>query len=304
MKSLIILILGLVGMFSILPAIEVLGGDARLYILNEEELSKFELNEVITQREKNDEVRKDVWKGVSLSDIVKKYKYERFEMLEFTARDNYLVRLKVNDLLESSDIILALERNAKPLGEGKYRIIGKDLPEMHWISDITMISPISQVVVPEPFNIYPIHTILTQLRRYNNPKQFPGINGYRMLDLVTLFSNTSHVMVRIVSKDGMEQFLDFNKYLKNAYLGFDDNKVFSVYAPEMPTGMWQKDIMLIQVGGNVVVFYSDVDFKNSKAYQDFIKLVNQRPRTATFKNKTQKINNWENLKWEEILFIQ
>ena len=67
--------------------------------------------------------------------------------------------------------------------------------------------------------------------------------------------------------------------------------------------MWQKDILLIQIDSTIIVFYHNIDTQ-SEAYQNLIKLASKKERTQSNINGSNAIYNWENLKWENIIFIQ
>jgi len=266
------------------------------------DLNESQLTEIITTREKNDIVKKDIWKGVKLFTLLELHKKVEFDAIEFYAGDNYFISLKKADITPENSPIIAIRRNETNLNEDKYRLIGNDIPEMYWISDIIKIKLTQSYKVEEPSIIYPYHTIVSRLRLYSAPEPFVDIKAYKIWDIVSKFAGSSNTKVRIVSKDGLEQILDFSPYLRDSYLAVKDNK-FSVYAPNMPTGMWQKDILLIQVGSNMVFFYDELDIK-SKAYQDFVSLSSKQERKQNTNNGFRKVIDWETLKWKDIIFIQ
>jgi len=302
MKKIIVLLIMFIAVFVTLNSITVISDKKQYILFEDKELKDLEIIEITTQREKDEIIKKDVWRGVRLYDIMQRIANDNDDVIDFYARDNYYIRLNKTDINIENSPIIAIERNNKQLDENKYRLIGKTIPEMHWISDITNITFTQLYIIKEPKFIYPYHTITSNLRLYTDPAPFVGIKAYKLWDLISRFARTSNVNVRIVSKDNFEQVLNFNDYLKNAYLAVDENK-FSIYAPEIPTGMWQKDILLIQIDSTIIVFYHNIDTQ-SEAYQNLIKLASKKERTQSNINGSNAIYNWENLKWENIIFIQ
>ena len=283
-------------------AVQVLSEHARLYILNEETLKEFDMEEITTVRQKNDEEQKDLWSGVRLKVVMQKYGLTNSESLEFLAHDKYLIRLNQDEIAKYNPLI-AFERNGKKLDESKIRLISEEMPEMYWIANLHRITPIKEIVITEPVNIYPYHTIINRIRLHDNPKPFVNVKGYKLNDIVTYFTRTSDIYIRLVSKDGLEQILPYSTYFNDAYLIVDNDK-FSIHAPDMPTGMWQKDIMLIDVNGNNVFFYKDIDKENNQSYKNFIELINGKERKAYYLDYSHIITNWKDLKWEELQYIQ
>ena len=285
-----------------LSAIEVLSERARLHILNETTIKDFDLVTIEVSRERNGEEMVDSWRGIRFIDIQNRWGLTQSQFIQFLAHDKYLVMLNQQQIAEF-DPIIAVERNSSPLDAMRYRLISPSMPAMFWVAGLQRITPIKEIVIPEPVTIYPYHTALSHVRLQENPAPFVNVKGYRLWDIISMFTNTSSVVVRIVSKDGLEQILDFNVYLHDAILAVDDGK-FSIQSPSMPSGMWLKDIMLIEVNAMAVIFYRGIDRENNEMYREFVERISRRNRTAHSLAGIMEITNWENFRWENATFVR
>ena len=285
-----------------LSALHILTEDASVYTLNENTIKEFDIVERVTIRTRNGEDRKDIWSGIRFTDIQKKWRLTESQVIQFLAHDRYLIMLNQSQIAEF-DPIIAVARNSRPLDNTQFRLVSDDMPEMFWVANLRRITPIKEIVIPEPVTIYTYHTILPQVRLHENPEPFTGVKGYRLWDIVSIFSRTSSVTIRLVSKDGLEQIIDFQEYLRDAVLVVEGD-VFSIQSPSMPSGMWLKDIMLIEVNAMAVFFYRNIDRENNEKYREFIERASRRDRTAYSLAGRMEITDWEELRWESITFVR
>jgi hypothetical protein len=171
-----------------------------------------------------------------------------------------------------------------------------------WISKIKKIIPI-EINIPEPAQIYTIKSIASQIRHISDPGSYTGVSGFSLEEIAFLFNNsTSLIYARIVSNDGIEQILRFNDYLREGYLIFDNDKL-NIQSPNMPRGMWLKDILFLHLGKISIVFNNNLDKENIK-YKDFIKQISQKQRTAITREGDYIITDWDNIDWEVINWIE
>ncbi|MCL2064803.1 MAG: hypothetical protein FWG98_10610 [Candidatus Cloacimonetes bacterium] len=265
------------------------------------ETNGFEIIEFITVRERNGVERTETWKGVRFLDVIRRWTHLRNWDYELLSTDGYLVRLNIQDLALYTPII-AFERNSIPLQEGRWRLVSQNMPEMYWIANITDIYERSEVVFEEPVRIWTHQTLLSQMRLYTNLEPFVEVQGYRFDDLFFTKDSPYFGHVRLVSKDGIEQLLPYPEYLKNAFLVID-NGVLSIKCPDMPTGMWLKDIMLIQTDGNIIFFHDGVDKIENSKYREFLRLISQFDWLESTANGYQPVTDWERINWSEIDYL-
>jgi hypothetical protein len=272
------------------------------HLFNEDSYDNFNIIKIETNRVRNDVSRVDTWRGIRLTEIIKKYNLTDSDAIEFLAPDRYRIVLKKSEI-EEYDPIIAIQRNDTIFTKDQYRLISQNMPEMYWIANIAVIRPIKTIMIPDPRRIVPYHTLQNFIRLYTDPEPFVNVKGYSIFDMVNLFSNNLNVFVRTVSIDGMEQNLSFMENYSGAFLVIDGDG-FKIQAPMIPTGMWQKDIMLIDINGYIIFFYNSVDTDTNVAYKDFINLLSGKERKMTTDEGTFVITNWNKIVWENVRYIE
>ena len=147
----------------------------------------------------------------------------------------------------------------------------------------------------DPAIIYSYHTILDQLRLYYNPAK-----GYKFTDIFRALDDDFDGPVNLVSKDGSEQTFLVD-YFENAFLLYE-NDMFSLYAPDIPSKQWIKDIMLISMNNKTLFFYENVNKTDNKKYQEFVQTVSHASLFVTYPRQ-KKITDWDNIDWRGISFV-
>jgi hypothetical protein len=71
----------------------------------------------------------------------------------------------------------------------------------------------------------------------------------------------------------------------------------------MPTGMWLKDLMLIEIDGVVVLFYRDIDRGENEKFKEFMKLLSEREWTVRYREERAVVNDVEDLRWEDVVYM-
>ena len=195
-----------------------------------------------------------------------------------------------------------MERNSVALEYTRLRLVSEKMIDMFWIAGIEGIREVSEMPFLIPNRVYPYHTILEQVRLHVNPAPFVDVRGYRVRDIVRLLSNDADIDVRLVSKDGIEQILSFKDYFYNAILAIEGES-YNILSPDMPTGMWLKDVMIIDFNQIVIFFHKNIDKENNFKYQDFMKLLSGRDWTVRSKYERAILTDLEELTWENVVFI-
>jgi len=287
-----------------LHTLQIISSSGETHILDEETTKQFEIVAVTTIRTKDSVTREEYWRGIRLTDIMQKYGITPTSALEFMATDNYLVNLKSEEIATHNPII-AIERNGERLTNKQYRLLAENMPDMLWITNIASVKPFTEANYALPIKVYTHRTILRQIALITNPKPFVDAKGYNVLEIVNLLSPTTNTNIRLVAKDGIEQVLPAQEYFKGAYLMVDDvNNTYNIQAPDMPVGMWLKDVMLMEVNDNVVFFYQGVDYATNPEYLKFINLLRHEEWEADTGRETFIITDWGNINWAEIRWLQ
>jgi len=285
-----------------LHTLQITSSSGETHILTEADTAQFEIVNVTTIREKDNVVREEHWRGIHLTDIMQKYGIAPTSALEFMATDNYLINLKSEEIATYNPII-AIERNDERLTNKQYRLLAKDMPDMLWISNIASVKPFQETQQALPKKIYTHTTILQQIRLNADPKPFVDAKGYSVFDIINLLAPTTNTNIRLMAKDGIEQMLPAGEYFKGAYLMVADG-AYNIQAPDMPVGMWLKDVMLIEINGNIIFFYQNVEYATNTEYIKFIDLLKQKDWEAKTETGVKKITDWSKVNWAEIHSLQ
>jgi len=215
-------------------------------------LDSYEKIELETTRNKDGKVINDRWIGVRILDILKEFKITNYDQLCFISSDNYLVRISKEDIL-NSNAILALERNDKELKEENIRLIVPDMRDMFWIQDISRIKTEFISNMAFPHTIFFAESILDRIQIRDELPPFVKVSGYTFTEIMSEVFPFLKDEVLLVGKDGVKHSLDFEKYLKNAVL-IKNESSFDLKSPNMPAGMWIKNLAYVQIFDVAVVF--------------------------------------------------
>jgi hypothetical protein len=282
--------------------LQIISIDDHISFFNESVFDEYKIIEKQIVSNRRGEVNQITWRGVKLTEILEIYNITDEQVIVFSAVDKYRITLTNQQIIEF-DPIIAIERNGQVFSDLQFRLVAENTPDMYRIANLTSIEILHRTPIVEPTQIITCFTILDKIRLIADPAPFTGVRGYRFRDILRYFDADSRVDVRIVSIDGMEQTLPFIDYYQNAVLVVDGDR-YNVQSPDMPNGMWQKDVMLIDIAGDVIFFYKQVDTEKNKSYLEFIELISQRERMKHTADGMEIIKNWKEIRWENVLYIK
>ena len=236
---------------SLLFTIELIDADKIIHI-DRTKLDSYEKVELVTHRNKDGEEKNDNWVGVRLTDILQKYDISNYDKLCFISSDNYLVRVTKEDILNNVSI-LALVRNGKKLDDEHIRLVIPAIRDMFWIQDISTIKTETISNIPFPHTIYFAEPILFNTKIRNELPPFVNVIGYTFPEIMSQAFPFLKDEILVVGKDGVKHSLDYDKYLKNAILIKVGNS-YDLKSPNMPAGMWIKDIAYVQTFDVALIF--------------------------------------------------
>lgn len=216
------------------------------------ELQLMPQTELKTHRDKDGEIRDDIWIGASLKDILVEFQISDFDQLRFTSEDNYQVRLTKLEIEEYSPII-ALNRNDEELNEEKLRLVVPQIRDMFWIQGIVSVTTEQEDVMPAPYTLFVAEKIIENIEIVPDPEPFKNMEGFFFIDLISPKYPNLQDEFWLVSADGVSHKLDFEKYLRNAVLIVDERK-YNLQSPDMPGGMWVKNLAYIQMSDRAIFF--------------------------------------------------
>ncbi len=287
----------------LLFSIEFIDAD-RIISLDRIKLESYEQFEIATHRNKDGEEKNDTWIGVKLTDILVEFDINNYDKLCFRSSDNYLVRVSKEDVLSGGGII-ALVRNGKTLADEHTRLVIPTIRDMFWIQDISTIETETISDIPFPHTIYFAKPILLNTQIRDELPPFVKVSGYTFPEIMSQAFPYLKDEVLVVGKDGVKHSLDYNKYLKNAVL-IKNGDSFDLKSPDMPAGMWIKDLAYVQIFDIALIFQNHFtslskvnDLLNWNSFPDevilhFEKKTNKHNSSEKFNNE-----NWSKAEWLE-----
>lgn len=260
-------------------------------------LSDFPQLEITTTREKQDELKKEIWSGPLLIDILNKFEITEYDRLQIVAADNYMVRLASSEISSTAPIIATL-RNGIALEEKDFRLILPEKRDMFWIRDIARIIVEQKKQLPPPSKLFVAETILGRKPLINNPEPFADVAGYFIRDLLQEVYPMQTGEYWLLARDGVSHMLDFNNYLIKGAL-IKDGTGFSLQSPQMPAGMWIKDLAYIQKEEIGIIFIDQ--FQN---WQQVMQLLSWQESNTEMEIEFNKMLNEKNDQKREFFELQ
>ncbi|MDP8210139.1 MAG: hypothetical protein P9M05_04965 [Candidatus Stygibacter australis] len=221
-------------------------------------------SELVTEKEEDGELVKRFWQGIKLSDLLKKFNQDNYDLVKFSSEDNYLVRLTKEEII-THDPLIALYLNEEKLTGN--RLVISDMPGMYWISDIRLIQTEIQARLSQPHTLYFAENYLADIKISADPEPFVNAEGYYLPQLLQLLMPSMEGQYQLTGRDGISNLLDFNDYLARAVLVKSETG-YILQSPQMPGGMWIKNIAYIQKGDTAIIFRSQ--FKDWQEVQSLI----------------------------------
>ena len=274
------------------------------YQLTLEKFSRYTQRSFITQREKDGKAKKDIWEGITIQSILAEFNIEKYDELKFTSDDNYMVRIKKADILKH-DPILAFKRNGKKLPPEKIRLVIPGMRDMFWIQGVVYMESLNSIKMQFPHTLYIAENILRKKDLQTELEPFVNVSGYHFSQLIEDVFPLMQEEILVVGKDGVQHLLDYQKYLKNAVLVANEG-TFNLQSPDMPAGMWIKNIAYVQQFNRAVFFKSHFKDMNQIAqlldWQNFsAKIIIITENETTEKNFNTGFNDD---KWEDVKCIK
>jgi hypothetical protein len=271
------------------------------YQLTLEEFSRYTQRSFTTQREKDNETKKDNWEGITVQSILAELNIEKYDELKFTSDDNYMVRIKKADILKY-DPILAFKRNGKELVPGKFRLVIPGMRDMFWIQGVVYIETLNSIKMQFPRTLFIAENILRKKDLQTELEPFVDVTGYRFPQLIEDIFPLMQEEILVVGKDGVQHLLDYQKYLKNAVLVKNEG-TFNLQSPDMPAGMWIKNIAFVQQFDRAVFFKSHFqDLSQMTQLLDWqvipaqINIITENETLVIDSNTSFNNNKWEEVK--------
>lgn len=213
--------------------------------------------EVETIREKDGETRLDSWSGFRFDEWLRNGLGKPFEVIRFESGDRYMVSFSKVEF-EAQECWLVFSQNGKTFADNSMRAIFPALRDQKWVRGLerVVLEDFDPLSMPKRFEL--LERRLDQENLLENPAPFVNTRGYYFADLLPLSARQDTLDTVFYSSDGMKLALEFPKHLEGAIIEFSDDG-FNLKSPQIPGGMWLKDIIYIQIGDTALIHSGNLD---------------------------------------------
>jgi hypothetical protein len=217
-----------------------------------EQFFKLQAREFSTSKEVDGETVINTWKGIRFDTWLKEQKLGDFAIIRFLSNDRYAVSFNKAEW-DTLTCYLAYEGEGEIFPKEQLRIIFPHLRSMHWVRDVRQVFLENHKQVPLPVKFMPISKFFAGQEILRDPKPFVRLQGYRFDDFIGTLSDAPIKDVVIYSRDGLVQNLSYPAQLAGAVLELTDDGKYNLKSPQIPGGMWMKDIVYLQADHHAVI---------------------------------------------------
>lgn len=199
-----------------------------------------------TTKEVDKEIVTNTWKGIRFDRWLKEQKLGDFARISFKSGDRYEVNFNRAEW-DTLTCYLAYSGEGKIFPKEQLRIIFPHLRSMHWVRDVIQVTLDNAKQIPMPVRFLNWNKFFIDRELVKDPKPFKKIEGYPLDDFVGELSDAQVKDVVLYSSDGLIQNLSYPSQLGGAVLERDPNGKMNLKSPQIPGGMWMKDVVYLQV---------------------------------------------------------
>jgi len=207
---------------------------------------KLQAQEFHTSKELDKETVINTWKGIRFDSWLKEQKLGDFALIRFKSGDRYEVSFNKAEW-DTLTCYLAYSAEGKIFPKEQLRIIFPHLRSMHWVRDVQQISLENAKELPMPVRFISWHDFFSSQKLLKDPNPFKNIEGYPLDSFIADLSDAPVKDVVLYSSDGLIQNLSYPSQLGGAVLERAANGSFHLKSPQIPGGMWMKDLVYLQV---------------------------------------------------------
>ncbi len=222
-----------------------------------DELVALPRQDVETVREKDGELRRDIWQGIRFDLWLKPRLLDAFNVIRFESEDRYMVSLSKAEW-DTLACWLVFGQGGKVFEEQSLRLIFPALRDQKWVRglDRVVLENFDPLKLPARFEF--LDQKLSADKLVQDPAPFVNAKGYYFKDLLPLSAREKSCPVVLYSQDGMKLALDYPFHLEGAILEVTDDG-FNLKSPQIPGGMWLKRIIFIQMGDTALIDTHNID---------------------------------------------
>lgn len=242
---------------SFLAALTIVDPGGVSHQLDPEALASEPRQEFETLRDKDGTARLDIWQGFRLDALLKEMIEQPYTVVRFESEDNYMVNLSKAEF-DTLACWLVFSSNGEDFPNDGSRVIFPELRDMKWVWNPQRIvfEDFDPLGMPASFEFLDEH--LKEENLLEDPAPFTNTKGYYFADLLPKTSRDEACSVVLYSADGMKLSLEYPRHLEGAILEATDDGL-NLKSPQIPGGMWLKDIVYIQIDDFALIHTGNLD---------------------------------------------
>lgn len=241
-----------------LPALDIVLKDGVVKNFPNESFSQLPTSEITTYRTREEGVRKDHWVGIRFDTWLRENGLRDYSTIRFESDDRYMMSFE-KVAFDTTACWMVFENDKEKFSPEHYRIIFPHLTQNYWVRNISRIVLEDFDPIPIPKKIYPMQRVTANLRLIVDPTPFVGISGYYFEDMMRYLKSGKKADVVFYSEDGFKIRLSYPMHLKGAVLELTDSGMLNLKSPQIPGGMWVKNIIYIQINKTAMISESHLN---------------------------------------------
>ncbi len=245
--SVLILLAILISCITTISGIEIISKTGVASYITYNQLKAHPLESFQTKRHKDGKDIIDNWQGIPLQKWLEQENINDFQSIRFESDDRYMVRIHKAEM-DTMPGYIALVHEKVPIDSTEIRVIFPKQRDMFWVRGIARIVLEDYRPVPKPRQLFIAENALAKLSLLKDPKPFVDIKGYSFDTIMSDIFCDDEESVVLVSRDGLRLRLEYPKHLQGAVIEYTKDGKYNMKSPNIPGGMWLKDITYIQCG--------------------------------------------------------
>ncbi|MDY0152082.1 MAG: hypothetical protein RBS43_07415 [Candidatus Cloacimonas sp.] len=248
-----LILIGLCAFFALsLNALEIVNAKGIHTEFDNAVLHKHPTQELKTHREKDGVIRLNNWLGFRFDIWLKEQNLGEFGTIRFESADRYLASFSREEFFNMESWLVTAQDEV-PFENNALRFIVPSMREMYWIRDLNRIVLENFNPLPCPTRFYLMKPYLNKLTLQKEPKPFMNIEGWYFKDILSGLNPKDVPQVILYSRDGLKQSLEYPMHLEGAVLENTKENTYNLKSPQIPGGMWIKDIIYLQCDNEALI---------------------------------------------------
>lgn len=201
--------------------------------------------EFTTTKELDGEIQTSTWKGMRFDTWLQEQDLGEYSRIKFVSSDRYEVSFNRVEW-DTLSCWLAYSKDDEIFPQEQLRVIFPYLRSQYWVRNLKQVhlEDYKQIAMPKRF--IPFSAFMGSQKLIKDPQPFVRLQGYRFDDFISILSEKPSKEIVLYSKDGLTQNLSYPAQLAGAVLELTESGSYNLKSPQIPGGMWMKDIIYLQ----------------------------------------------------------